>query len=260
MEAFRPAGAARPAAGAQAAGLRPAGPPRRARAGAGEHPARLRARAGARRHHAGARRRRHRRRRGGGRARPVPQPGAHARRQRPVAGRAARPADPLADAGATAGLRRRPHPARHRYASTFASQQPVRRHAHPDAGGRCSTWCSERGAGHVRFNIETKLIPDRPDDTVRAGGDDARRCCRWSATAGMASARQHPELRLAQPAARAAAGAGHPHRLPDDPDRQQRQHARRRLDRRPPAGRPRQRAAPGEGRRRRASGRPTPAR
>lgn len=51
------------------------------------------------------------------------------------------------------------------YARTFASQQPV-------DGTRIPTLAEvfelarERKAGHVRFNIETKLFPNRPDDTV----------------------------------------------------------------------------------------------
>ena len=51
------------------------------------------------------------------------------------------------------------------YARTFASQQPV-------DGTRIPTLAEvfdlarERKAGHVRFNIETKLFPTRPEDTV----------------------------------------------------------------------------------------------
>jgi glycerophosphoryl diester phosphodiesterase len=51
------------------------------------------------------------------------------------------------------------------YARTFASQQPV-------DGTRIPTLeevfelVRERKAGHVRFNIETKLFPNQPDDTV----------------------------------------------------------------------------------------------
>jgi hypothetical protein len=51
------------------------------------------------------------------------------------------------------------------YGRGFPAAAAARRHPHPDPGGRCSPWSPAKGAP-VRFNIETKIDANRPDDTV----------------------------------------------------------------------------------------------
>ena len=109
--------------GNSADGFRSAGPPRRARAGAGEHARRLRQGAGDRRHDAGDRPRRHQGRRDRAVARSGAQPGHRARARWPVARRAG-PRHQQPDTGGAETLRRRPHQAGHQ---VRADSSPARR-------------------------------------------------------------------------------------------------------------------------------------
>ena len=127
------------------------------------------------------------------------------------------------------------------YAKTFSTQQPR-------DGTRMPTLAAlfdrvkALGANGVRFNIETKIDPGKPDDTVSAEAM-TRALLKVDPGRRHDGARHDPELRLAHPAADAAARAGDSDGLPHDPDRQHRQRRRRLLDRRLQARGPRRQRA-----------------
>ena len=206
-------------------GLRPAGPPRRARPGAGEHAARLRAGAVAGREHAGNRHRHQPRRRAADLARPGPQPRHHARPGRPVPERA-RAGDLAHRLRRAAALRRRPPEARHALRRAVPGAEAARRRAAAQAGGavRAGEEVGQHpgapGAG------DQAARPTAPDETM-APEPFARALVKAVRDAGMAPAHDHPVLRLAHAAGGAEGGARDRHRVPVDPAAQLRQHRRR---------------------------------
>ena len=131
------------------------------------------------------------------------------------------------------------------YAGTFATQAPRDGQRIPRLA-QVFERVKQLGADGVRFNIETKINPTRPDET--ANPEDVRQRHRARGPRRGPDRACHPaKLRLAHAADCAGHRASPADGVPEHPDGQQRQHPRRHVDRRLQAGRPRQRAPDGQG-------------
>ena len=123
-----------------------------------------------------------------------------------------RPADPFAHLGAAAGVRRGPPQAGQPYGATYPDQQPVDGTRIPRLSDVFDL-VKRSGNEKVRFAIETKLNPEKPDETpapepfARAVVDEIRK-------AGHGRARADPVLRLAHAPGGAEDRAGNPYGLP----------------------------------------------
>ena len=154
----------RPCGATAAAGVRPAGPSRRARACAGEHARGLRAsRLSIGVTHARARSRDDQGRRAGRQPRPPPQSGSHARAGRQVPRGARGPAIRTL----TLAELQRYDVGRLKPGSAYAAAFPEQRRPTARAFRRLTELFDlvRRGADHVRFNIETKITPTSGAET-----------------------------------------------------------------------------------------------